>query len=195
MDIYRTGRFIAELRHERGITQEELGEMLGVSGKTVSRWERGTYMPDLSMIESLAEVFSVTADELIAGKRQSTKMPATNVENCGVNDAERLTDGKSDKESKREGEHEHKSADAFTLAERIAYFKRKWRRDHAFEFVVSALAVAAVFVCGIVFDLYPLGAGAVIAAVFLYVRGRNEMMKYVEDRAFTEKCGDADSGG
>ena len=193
MDIYKTGRFIAELRHERGMTQEALGEMLGVSGKTVSRWERGTYMPDLSMIESLADVFSVTADELIAGKRQSTKISATNVENCGAKDAERLKDSKSEKEIERE--RERKSADAFTLSERIAYFKRKWRRDHAFDFVVSALAVAAVFVCGIEFDLYPLGAGAIIAAVFLYMRGRNEMMKYVEDRAFTEKRGDNDSGG
>lgn len=193
MDSYKTGRFIAHLRRERDLTQEALGELLGVSGKTVSRWERGIYMPDLSMLEALSATFSVTADELIAGERQSTKISATNVENCGAADAKRLTNGKSEKETERE--REGKSEDAFTLAERIAYFKRKWRHDHAFDFVVSALAVAAVFVCGIVFDLYPLGAGAIIAAVFLYMRRRNEMMKYVEDRAFTEKREDADSGG
>lgn len=190
MDSYKTGRFIAHLRRERDLTQEALGELLGVSGKTVSRWERGIYMPDLSMLEALSATFAVTSDELIAGERQSTKISATNVENCGATDAERLTDGKSEKEIERQS----KSEDAFTLAERIAYFKRKWRRDHAFDFVVSAFAVAAVFVCGIVFDLYPLGAGAIIAAVFLYVRERNEMMKYVEDRAFTEKREDADGG-
>ncbi|MBQ5322371.1 MAG: helix-turn-helix transcriptional regulator, partial [Oscillospiraceae bacterium] len=47
MDQIRTGKFISELRKETGLTQEELGRRLGVSNKTVSRWENGNYMPDI----------------------------------------------------------------------------------------------------------------------------------------------------
>ena len=46
MDQVRIGRFIAELRREHGLTQAELGGDLGVTNKTVSRWENGNYMPD-----------------------------------------------------------------------------------------------------------------------------------------------------
>ena len=47
MDIKKIGKFIAVNRKAKGLTQEQLGEMLGVSNKTVSRWENGNYMPDL----------------------------------------------------------------------------------------------------------------------------------------------------
>ena len=47
MDQMKTGKFIAALRKEKGMTQEKLGEKLGVTNKTVSRWENGNYMPDI----------------------------------------------------------------------------------------------------------------------------------------------------
>ena len=45
MDLQKTGKFISNLRKEKGLTQEQLGEKLGVTNKTVSRWETGTYLP------------------------------------------------------------------------------------------------------------------------------------------------------
>ena len=53
MDRYGMGRFLSEQRHALGLTQEALGERIGVTGKTVSRWECGTYMPDLESLEVL----------------------------------------------------------------------------------------------------------------------------------------------
>ena len=47
MDQIKIGKFIAALRKEKGLTQEKLGEKLGVTNKTVSRWENGNYMPGL----------------------------------------------------------------------------------------------------------------------------------------------------
>ena len=47
MDQVKLGAFVAQLRRERGWTQEELGERLGVTNKTVSRWENGNYMPGI----------------------------------------------------------------------------------------------------------------------------------------------------
>lgn len=47
MDQIKIGKFIAALRKDKGMTQEQLGEKLGVTNKTVSRWENGNYMPDV----------------------------------------------------------------------------------------------------------------------------------------------------
>lgn len=67
------GEFLASLRREKGLTQAELAEMMNVSDKTVSHWERGESSPDLSMLLELAEAFSVTCDELVRGERQTAE--------------------------------------------------------------------------------------------------------------------------
>lgn len=50
MDTKKIGKFISENRKRKGLTQEQLGNILGVSNKTISRWENGNYMPDLSLL-------------------------------------------------------------------------------------------------------------------------------------------------
>lgn len=69
MDQVKIGKFVAELRRQKGWTQAQLGEMLGVTNKTVSRWENGNYMPELAIIPSLAEALGVSVNELMAGDR------------------------------------------------------------------------------------------------------------------------------
>ena len=69
MDVKKIGSFIKTLRKEKGLTQEDLAEALFVSGKTVSRWETGTSLPDLSMLQNIAEYFGVDIRELIDGAR------------------------------------------------------------------------------------------------------------------------------
>ena len=69
MDTKKIGAFIAQNRKEKGFTQEQLGEKLGVSNKTVSRWENGNYMPDLSLLEPLSQELGITLNELLAGER------------------------------------------------------------------------------------------------------------------------------
>ncbi len=71
MEKKRMGAFIAALRKAQGLTQRELAERLGVSDKAVSRWEREECMPDLSLIPAIADLFGVTADELLRGQRSS----------------------------------------------------------------------------------------------------------------------------
>ncbi len=68
MDNKKIGSFIAKNRKEQGLTQEQLGERLGVSNKTVSRWENGNYMPDLSLLEPLSRELKITVNELLAGE-------------------------------------------------------------------------------------------------------------------------------
>ena len=56
MDQIKVGKFIAMLRKEQGLTQEALGQKLGVTNKTVSRWETGNYMPDIELLVPLGEI-------------------------------------------------------------------------------------------------------------------------------------------
>ena len=69
MEKKTMGSFLAALRRASGMTQKELAERLNVSDKSVSRWERDDGAPDLALIPVIAEVFSVTCDELLRGER------------------------------------------------------------------------------------------------------------------------------
>lgn len=73
MEQKTIGSFIAVLRKANGMTQKELAEKLNVSDKAVSRWERSESAPDLMLIPVIAEIFGITADELLRGERTSPK--------------------------------------------------------------------------------------------------------------------------
>lgn len=68
MDTKKIGAFIAMNRKKKGYTQEQLAEKLGVTNKTISRWENGHYMPDLSLLEPLSKELDITLNELLARK-------------------------------------------------------------------------------------------------------------------------------
>ena len=74
MDQIRIGAFLKALRKEKGLTQEQLAEKLAVSGRTVSRWETGSNMPDIGMLVVLADFYGVSIPELINGERKSENM-------------------------------------------------------------------------------------------------------------------------
>lgn len=69
MDLNRIGRFIFKLRTEKGLSQRNLAEMIPVTRQAVSRWEQGKSLPDSQTLILLSEIFEVTIDELLAGKR------------------------------------------------------------------------------------------------------------------------------
>lgn len=70
MEKKTIGSFIGILRKASGLTQKQLAEMLLVTDKTVSRWERDETLPDLTLIPVIAEIFGVTSDELLRGDRK-----------------------------------------------------------------------------------------------------------------------------
>lgn len=74
MDQKKIGSFLKELRNEKGITQEQAATEFGVAQRTVSRWETGSNMPDLSMLVYLAEFYHVDVREIIDGERKSEVM-------------------------------------------------------------------------------------------------------------------------
>lgn len=74
MELQKIGSFLKELRKEKNLTQEQLAEKLNVSGRTVSRWETGSNMPDISLLVELAEFYEVSIPEIIDGERKSETM-------------------------------------------------------------------------------------------------------------------------
>ena len=74
MDTKMIGSFLKELRKENNMTQEQLGERIGVTNKTVSRWETGNNMPDISILVDIADYYDISIPEIISGERKSEMM-------------------------------------------------------------------------------------------------------------------------
>lgn len=164
MDQIKIGKFIAELRRQNAMTQEALGEKLGVTNKTISRWETGTYMPDIEMLQLLGQIFDVSINEILAGQR--------------------LTDEEF-RQKAEENVIAVSKASAFSLEEKKAYYKKKWRKDHMVWLVLMAVVVVAVTI------VLPLVVGkpwfigtCPVAALICYAYQNNKMMAYVEDSIY-----------
>ena len=168
MDQIKMGKFIAALRKEKSLTQEKLGEKLGVTNKTVSRWENGNYMPDVEMLSLLSEEFGVSINELISGERLAAE------------DFKKAADSNLVTAL---------SSSTFTLKEKIAFFKKKWLHEH-----ISTIVLCVVAWIGIIIwtalklrgsDSYALlGAVSGMLAILFYLVLYNRMMAYVEKRAY-----------
>lgn len=73
MNQLTIGKFIANKRKEKNLTQEQLAEKLGVSNKTISKWETGKCMPDYGIVKSLCEELEITVSELMDGEEAEEK--------------------------------------------------------------------------------------------------------------------------
>lgn len=74
MDQIKIGKFLQELRREKGLTQEQLAEKFNVSRRSVSRWETGSNLPDLDVLIGMSEYCGVGLRELLDGERKDEKM-------------------------------------------------------------------------------------------------------------------------
>ena len=165
MDQMKIGKFIAALRKEKRLTQERLGEKLGVTNKTISRWENGNNMPDVEMLSLLSKEFGVSINELISGERllaEDFKKAADNNLVTALNNS------------------------TFALKEKIAFFKKKWRKEHTSTIIVCAVAwivlIVALKIQGV--EIYLCGTVGGLLAVLFYVVLYNRMMAYVENHAY-----------
>ena len=79
MQQEKMGCLLRELRKEKGMTQEQLAEQLGVSNRSVSRWENGINMPDISILVEISEFFEVGILELIEGERKQEEMDSNDL--------------------------------------------------------------------------------------------------------------------
>ena len=170
MDMKKIGTFLAQLRKENGLTQEQLGEKLGVTNKTVSRWETGTYLPPVEMMKEMGALYGVSINEIVSGER---------------------LEGDAYREKAEENIGQALSASAFTLKDRIDFFKRKWRRDNLSRLILSGVFWAALL---LILKWKGVGMPAVgciggVLAVLLYLLFYNQMMAYVEKKAYESPSG------
>ena len=107
MDLSKTGKLIAELRREKGLTQKDIAEKLGICAKTVSKWETGHGFPDVSFILELSKILGIDISKLIEGEMPKVIREVGNVkrtkfyvcEKCGnlltsIGDAEIICCGR-----------------------------------------------------------------------------------------------------
>ena len=73
MNQMKIGKFIASMRKEQGLSQKQLAERIGVTDKTISKWETGNRLPDASILLKLSQELHIDVNELLAGEAFSSK--------------------------------------------------------------------------------------------------------------------------
>lgn len=85
MDQEKIGKFIAQCRKDKNITQEQLAEKLGVTNKSVSRWENGKNMPDYSILKELCNILDIDVNEFLSGEKiQKSEIQSHSIENLDL---------------------------------------------------------------------------------------------------------------
>ncbi|MDE6687582.1 MAG: helix-turn-helix domain-containing protein [Lachnospiraceae bacterium] len=163
MDLMKTGKFIADLRKEKGFTQEQLGDKIGVTNKTVSRWETGVYLPPADVMLALGELFNVSVNEILSGKR--------------------LTDAEY-KEAAEENLTQAIKASSFSLKDKIEFFKKKWLKEHIAILVFIGICIMAVLIVGIMIKNAILVSITPMLILVAQSWRNNAMMAYVERNAY-----------
>lgn len=91
MDCNKVGRLLLNLRKERGMTQKQIADMMNISDKTISKWERGLGCPDVSLLGELSKIFEVNIEKILAGDLEPNTIESGNLKrikfyvcpNCG----------------------------------------------------------------------------------------------------------------
>lgn len=162
MDVEKIGQYLSSLRHEHNLTQEQLGVKLGVTNKTVSRWETGKYLPPVEALQQLSELYEITINEILSGQKLNQE------------------------EYKKKAEENIKSVlevSTFTLQDKIGFYKQKWKKEHIFEMVLGIILFVAILIIGFILD-NGIQVFALILGFLWSIAKYNEMMQYVEGHAY-----------
>lgn len=166
MDLIRIGAFIAELRKEQGLTQEQLGEQIGVTNKTVSRWETGKYLPPADVMLAMSKLFGVTINEILSGKRL---MEEEYKQAAEKNIAQVI------------------QSSSFSLKDKIDFYKKKWLKEHIAVMIFIGACIVGTFVTSIILKNYLVGYAAFLMLAVAHAWRNNAMMAFVENNAYDGK--------
>lgn len=165
MDQIKIGKLIAKCRKEKNITQKQLANRLGVTDKSVSKWENGICLPDVSLYKNLCEILGLSLNEFFAGEKIAEK---------------------NYKEIADENLFCALENSAFTLKERVNYFKKKWEREHFLELTIIAIIVVFFIIYGFIKD-NGLQYLFIILGFISGIIENNKMMTYIEKNACGKK--------
>ncbi|MGN1344320.1 MAG: helix-turn-helix domain-containing protein [Traorella sp.] len=165
MDQVKIGKFIAEKRKAKKLTQEQLAEQLNISKNAVSKWERGLNLPDVSIMSDLCKILDITLNELFIGEEiideKYKEVADTNLLNALENSS-------------------------FTLKEKITYFKKKWIKEHISKIVLCLISILVLMISLKYKNVenYIIGIIAGLLSFVFYIVLYNQMMSYVESNAY-----------
>jgi len=163
MDQIKIGKFIASLRKEKVLTQQVLGEKLGVTNKTISRWENGAYMPDIEMLKLLSDIFQVSINELLCG--------------------DRLSDTDFRKEAD-ENVIAISRATIFSIKDKKYFWKHKWLKEHvSLIFFCILINLGLLGFAWIQKNVCLIGLSPILMLV-AYAVLNNKMMIYIENQIY-----------
>ena len=165
MNQEKIGKFIAEKRKEEKLTQEQLAEKLNISKNTVSKWERGLNLPDVSIMQELCKILKITLNELFIGEKILDEQYKEVADNNLLDALENSS---------------------FTLKEKISFYKKKWKKDHISKIVLCCISWV-VLIIALKFqniEGYIIGTIAGMLAMLFYIVLYNQMMIYVENNAY-----------
>ncbi len=131
MDQEKIGKFIASLRKDKKLTQEQLAEKLGVTDKSVSRWENGKCLPDVSLYKDLCNILGITLNDFFAGEKIKEEQFKEQADNNLFNALENSS---------------------FTLKEKIKYYGDKWDKEHFLELTIEMFVIVFFIIYGFIKD-------------------------------------------
>lgn len=162
MNQVKIGKLIADCRKKKKMTQVELANLLGVTDKSVSKWENGVCLPDVSLYKSICEILGITLNEFFAGECLTDETFKEVADNNLLNALENS---------------------AFTLKDRIAFFKKKWEKEHFFESILKMIVIVFFIIYGFIKD----NGLQYIFMIVGFISGiieNNRMMAYIERNAY-----------
>lgn len=165
MDLIIIGKFISELRKEQGLTQEQLGEIIGVTNKTVSRWETGVYLPPADALIIISEKFGVSINEILSGKRLTSE---EYIKTADENLVQTIKNS------------------SFSLKEKIDFYKKKWLKEHIAIMVFLGSCILTLIVTGVLLKKYIICYIALFILISSHCWRNNSMMSYIERKAFDD---------
>ena len=158
----RLAQTIYQLRIQKGMSQGDLAEALEVSRQSVSKWETGGATPDLDKLVKMSELFGVTVNEILCGKRLNAEEYKAEAEKNLVRSFESI----------------------FTVKERLEFFKKKWLYDHIALLCFMGIAIIGIYILGFILERYILGALSFVIFALCHAWRNNAMMSYAEKKVF-----------
>lgn len=163
MDQVKIGRFIAECRKNKKMTQAELAEKLNVTDKSVSKWECGTCLPNVSLYKDLCEILDITLNDLFAGEKIEEEKFKEVAEKNLMDSLENST---------------------FSLKEKIEFYKQKWQKEHIVSLIIVMIIIASIIIFGFIKHNGVLVTTGIILGFMSGIVEYNIMMAYIEKHAY-----------
>ena len=165
MNQVKFGKLIAECRKAKKLTQVELANLLGVTDKSVSKWENGICLPDVSLYKEICKILDISLNEFFSGEKLTDETFKEVADSNLLNALENSV---------------------FTVKDKIDFFKKKWQKEHFFELTIVMVVIVFFIIYGFIKDNGLQYLFMIIGFISSIIEN-NKMMAYIEKNAYGNK--------